>query len=63
MTFLVGARYLVPYVRLFPIWRYGPIYSKLDGRYVRHGWRPDCYGTWEISREEAEASITSDPTK
>jgi hypothetical protein len=51
---MIGARYLVPYVRLFPIWRYGPIYGRLDGLYVRDGWHPDWYGEWEFSsREEA----------
>lgn len=44
---MIGRRYLVPYVRLFPIWRYGPIYD-FDGYYVRHGWKPDRYGTWEL---------------
>ena len=49
MDELIGARYLVPYVRLFPIWRFGPIYSLLDGHYVRDGWKPDRYGQWEFS--------------
>jgi hypothetical protein len=45
-------------MRLFPIWRYGPIYSKLDGRYVRDGWYPDRYGTWTFDTpEEAQAHI------
>lgn len=46
---LIGKRYLVPYVRAFPIWRYGPLSS--GGQ----GWWPDRYGTIEIAREEAEA--------
>lgn len=44
---MIGARQLVPYLRLFPIWHYGPIYSLLDGRYVRHGWKPDRFGVRE----------------
>ena len=50
MTF-VGAREVYPVLRLFPIWRYGPLYSKLDGRYVRHGWKPDRFEIRTINKE------------
>jgi hypothetical protein len=46
---MIGARAIVPYLRLFPIWRYGPIYDRLDGRYLRDGWYPDRFGRREVS--------------
>jgi hypothetical protein len=47
-------RYLRPYVRLFPIWRHGARYGRLDGRRIADGWYPERYGEWEVSRDEAE---------
>lgn len=45
---MIGARYLVPYLRPFPIWKYGPIYDALDGRYLRDGWYPERFGQREV---------------
>ena len=45
---MIGRRRLVPYLRLFPIWRFGPLYDRLDGRRVGVGWSPDWFGTWEV---------------
>jgi hypothetical protein len=45
----IGARYLEPYLRPFPVWRYGPICDKLDGRYLRDGWYPDRFGAREVA--------------
>lgn len=50
---LIGHTYHVPYRRLFPIWRYGLIYSKLDGRHVRDGWQPDWWGKWSYPTLQA----------
>lgn len=44
---LIGRRYLIPYVRPFPIWRFGPLYRG-------EGWYPDHYGTIEVPREQAK---------
>jgi hypothetical protein len=55
-----AARYLLPYVRLFPIWRHGARYD-MDGRYVDDGWYPESYGQWEITREEAKRYYSAGP--
>lgn len=53
---LVGNRYVVPYRRLFPIWRFGPLYDLLEARVIGEGWSTDWYGQWEFSSlEEAKA--------
>lgn len=46
--------YYVPYVRPFRLWKWGPRYALLDGRYVDDGWKLDRYGRREITREQAE---------
>jgi len=53
-TIPYAARYLVPYLRPFPIWRYGERYSRFDGTKIDDGWYPDVYGQREVSRAEAE---------
>jgi hypothetical protein len=45
-------RWLVPYRRLFPVWKFGPRYDLL-GEYVDDGWSPDWFGTWEFPTEAA----------
>jgi hypothetical protein len=49
---LIGKRQIYPVLLPFPIWRYGSIYGRLDGRYIRDGWWPDPYAAREV--EEAE---------
>jgi hypothetical protein len=51
---MIGARYKVPVLNLFWIWKHGPIVD-FDGRYVRDGWYPERFGTRTFkTREEAE---------
>lgn len=45
---LIGRRQVYPVLLPFPIWRYGPLYGRLDGRYIRDGWWPDPYGVREV---------------
>ena len=47
-----AARYLVPYVRPFTLWKFGPRYN-LFGEYVDEGWYVDKYGQHEITRDQA----------
>lgn len=49
MTEFIGKYQLTPYLRIFPIWKHGPIYDPIDGRYVRDGWYPERYGTWKTT--------------
>lgn len=49
MTF-VGARYVEPYLRLFPIWRYGPRYDFLDGYFIGYGWYPEKFGVRDVPK-------------
>jgi hypothetical protein len=48
MATLIGRRALVPFLREVPIWRFGPIYDRISGEYVRDGWYQDRYGEWEV---------------
>lgn len=54
-------RYLVPYLREFSIWRYGPRHDLIDGHYVDDGWYPDRFGQWEF-RTEADAEAAANRT-
>lgn len=61
---LRGSSYRVPYLRLFPIWRYGLRYVDLLSARAEEGWYPDRFGHWEFpTREEAEAKVLSARTK
>lgn len=54
---MIGSKYLVPYYRLFPIWRYGER-SNIWGEPIEPGWWPDPFGHWEFATEaEAHAHI------
>lgn len=55
MSDYIGRYRLTPYLRLFPIWRYGPRYDRLDGHYVDDGWSPDWYGVWRADRFQDES--------
>jgi hypothetical protein len=63
---MIAARYKVPVLNLFPIWRYGPI-TDFDGRYVRDGWYPDRFSdrTFKTLAEAeqfvAESTTTTTP--
>jgi hypothetical protein len=51
MTELIGKRLVYPVLLPFPIWRFGPLYGRLDGRYIGDGWWPDRYGIREVKRD------------
>jgi hypothetical protein len=44
-------RYLTPFLRLVPIWKYGACFDA-DGYYVGEGWYLDRYGMWVRSESE-----------
>ena len=53
----LGRSYRVPYLRPFPIWRYGPRYVELGSARTEDGWYPDRFGYWEFDTlEEAQAA-------
>ena len=43
MTEYVGVRRVKAYLRLFPIWRFGPRTSWFTGERIADGWYPDRY--------------------
>jgi hypothetical protein len=45
---MIGARRVYPVLRPFPIWRFGEIYDKITGHFVRHGWVPDRFDVREV---------------
>ena len=47
---MIGARYIYPVLRPFPVWRYGPRYSLLDGRYIGDGWYADKFAVREVEK-------------